>query len=702
MVPLRQRDPQGAPWSSYRVHCIGIRLNNDDNLGIRMPPDPGYDVTSFGPLNHRQDSHAHVVQFYNEDTFLLDELNRVVGAALLAGDVVIIIATQAHRDGLAQRLQTHGLDLAGAATQGRYVALDAADTLSKFMRDGSPDPARFADSVGDVIARAAGSAGREHPQVAAFAEMVALLWAEGKPEAAVRLEELWNDLARTHSFSLRCTYPMRSFLHEEDGEPFLKICAQHSSVIPGESYTTLDGEEDRLRSISYLQQKAQALETEKAERKEIQRSLQRRESELAEILENAVEGVLQVGPDQEVLWANRALLSLLGYSADEYFNHPLAAFHVDLHIFNEFWRKVMGRQDIYDYSAELRCKDGSVKHVRINSYGLWEDGQFVRTRCFVRDVTAQTKTGQALRESQDALRKSHDELERRVEQRTHELFELMGKLRAEVEQRTESETRLHELSGRLLSLRDEESRRLARELHDSTGQLFAALQLNLALLQQEAGTPELHVSQRISDSIDLAGQAISTIRAMSYLLHPPMLDEVGLVVAIQWYVDEFVKSSDIQVDLDLPEKLDRLSQELETTVFRIVQEALTNVHRHSGSSTARVQLTLGSSQIHLVILDQGIGLSLDKLEGQDGGKIGFGIRSMRERVRRVGGELSIGASDPGTRVEVILPLTFSCPITPHTLSIAAETLRSGSIATTDGPLPPWGDPPVTSEDKKVS
>jgi len=145
---------------------------------------------------------------------------------------------------------------------------------------------------------------------------------------------------------------------EKNGEPIEKICAEHSHVIPAESYTELGTEPDRLRSVALLQQKAQALDTEVVERREIEKSLRRRESELAEILENAVEGVQQVGPDQRILWANKALLKLLGYSAEEYVNHQLSDFHVDEHLFEQFWQKLMRREDVYDYPAELKWKDG--------------------------------------------------------------------------------------------------------------------------------------------------------------------------------------------------------------------------------------------------------------------------------------------------------------------------------------------------------
>jgi PAS domain S-box-containing protein len=341
-----------------------------------------------------------VVQFYADDSFLLEGLSRFIGSALGAGDAGIVIATKDHRDQLNRRLQGLGLDIGRSAAQGRFVCLDAEETLSKFMVDGWPDEVRFTEVIGSVIQRVTSAVKGAQPRVAAFGEMVALLWADGKGEAAIRTEQLWNDLARKHSFYLHCAYPMSGFSRSQDGDPIQKICAEHTHVIPVETFPHLGTEPDRLRSVALLQQKAQALDTEVVERRQIERSLRRRESELAEILQNAVEGVQQVGPDQKILWANKALLKLLGYSADEYVNHQLSDFHLDRQVFDEFWQMLMRGEDIYDYPAELKCKDGSVKSVRIHSNGLWEEGQFVHTRCFVRDVTEQLKMEEALRKSE--------------------------------------------------------------------------------------------------------------------------------------------------------------------------------------------------------------------------------------------------------------------------------------------------------------
>lgn len=250
------------------------------NLDISM----SYPVTALVPLADwgDLDSHAHSVQFYGDDPFLLDELSRFIGSALGAGDAAIVIATKAHRDDLAQRLKARGLDIALAITQGRYVSLDAAETLSQFMIEGRPDPARFADLIGGVIELSATMAQGESRRVAAFGEMVALLWAEGKPEAAIQLEQLWNDLAQTHSFDLLCAYPMAFFSRSEDDELIGKVCATHSHVIPAEGYTSLNDEGERLRAITLLQQKAQALEGEIEERRKVQQELHERNHELRE------------------------------------------------------------------------------------------------------------------------------------------------------------------------------------------------------------------------------------------------------------------------------------------------------------------------------------------------------------------------------------------------------------------------------------
>jgi signal transduction histidine kinase len=218
--------------------------------------------------------HQHFVQFYEQDDFLLDEVSGFLSTGLEAGHAGIVIATPQHLDGLKQRLN-------GFARDGnRYFALDAATTLSTFMVDGWPDEQLFKEVLGRVIRGATQNGTR---QVRAFGEMVSLLWAEGKHEAACRLEELWNDLAASHSFSLLCAYPMGGFHAEEHGDSFLHICNAHSQVRPAESFKEAADEEALHRRIALLQQKAAALQSEVAKRVRLEMDLKKKVEQLAEI-----------------------------------------------------------------------------------------------------------------------------------------------------------------------------------------------------------------------------------------------------------------------------------------------------------------------------------------------------------------------------------------------------------------------------------
>lgn len=216
----------------------------------------------FSDLRDLSDS-DHFVQFYESDEFLLDTVAEFIGACMGGGDAGIVIATEAHRRGLDERLRAQGLDVAAAQKLGRYVSLDAAETLTRFMVDGLPDSNCFREVVGKMIEQAA-NGGR---QVRIFGEMVARLTLEGNHRAAIRLEELWNDLREKHRFSLVCAYPMKRLGGEVLAELLNSVCERHSGVIPTERYTGLTDPDDRLRAIAVLQQKAEWLEAEIERRK---------------------------------------------------------------------------------------------------------------------------------------------------------------------------------------------------------------------------------------------------------------------------------------------------------------------------------------------------------------------------------------------------------------------------------------------------
>jgi signal transduction histidine kinase len=261
------------------------------------------------------------------------------------------------------------------------------------------------------------------------------------------------------------------------------------------------------------------------------------------------------------------------------------------------------------------------------------------------------------KQAEDELKRAHDHLERRVEERTAELSHTLAKLQAEVEVRKKAEDQLRQLSVRLMTMQDEERRRIARELHDTTGQTLSALKMSLALLQNEVeGTAS---SEIFSDLNSLADEALKEIRTTSYLLHPPLLDEAGFASAAQWFVEGFAKRSNIEVQCDIRKPAERLSKIYELVLFRVLQEGLTNVHRHSGASLVRISFQIDHTKLELQISDNGIGVDEKKLQEvhKSGGSLGVGITGMRERVRQLGGRLEITSiASAGTTLKVVLPV----------------------------------------------
>ncbi len=267
----------------------------------------------------------HFVQFCETDEFLMNSLREYIGIGLRAEEACIVVATQPHRESLEERLKEDGLEVAAARMQGRYVSLDAAAILSQFMVDGEPSPGRFVEIFGSIIARAANDGRR----VRIFGEMVALLWADGNRAAAIRLEALWNDLVKTHSFSLFCAYPMQGFGGEGYEGEFTEICQQHSQVIPAESYSALDDSQKRLRAIALLQQKAHSLEAEIVERKRAEERLRISENRYRRLFEASRDGILIVDPDTGTITdANSSMTELLGYTQEQLLGQAL--WHIGL------------------------------------------------------------------------------------------------------------------------------------------------------------------------------------------------------------------------------------------------------------------------------------------------------------------------------------------------------------------------------------
>jgi PAS domain S-box-containing protein len=566
-------------------------------------------------------SHArptHIVQFYEEDRALIAELGRLIGSSLASGDAAIVVATKAHRDALEHDLAAQGLHLAEVSARGRYVALDAAETLSYIMIDQTPDAGRFSELLGATIAKTKIAAKAGEPCVVIFGEMVALLWAEGKHDAAIRLEELWNCLADQHSFSLRCAYRMEGFNKDGHRESFMKICAEHSAVIPVRASGMLLGHDEQLRTIADLQQKIEVLESQKALRESEQRF---------RLLVEAVEdyAIFMLDTEGRVSSWNAGAERLKGYKSSEIIGQH----------FSQFYPEQDKRAAKPQRELEVAARDGRMED---EGWRLRKDGSTFWANVVIT----------ALKDADGRLRGfakvTRDFTERMQGER--DLRESKRKLEA-------SEKSLRELSLHLLRSQDEERRRIGRDLHDSLGQYLSVLKMKLDCLNRSALQTQSQDLAELAECARLTEDAVKEVRTISYLLYPPMLEEMGLKSAIPWYLDGFAKRSGIKTTFVVSPGFGRLAPDIELAFFRILQESLTNVHRHSGSQTAIVRLLIKDDTAVLEVSDEGTGTQIGNFEEgrQDWiGALGVGLRGMSERMHQIGGKLELSSSKAGTTV----------------------------------------------------
>jgi PAS domain S-box-containing protein len=583
------------------------------------------------------DEHRHVVQLYADDRFLVDVLSRFIAGAIAIGDAAVVIATKAHHEGLAQRLRERGIDTTKAISQGRYVLLDARETLSKLKVEGLVDEARVHDVIGGTLARVRNAAEGKESRVAVFGEMVALLWAEGKPQEAIRLEQLWNNLSQEYFFSLLCAYPITGFNNKRHIEPFLNMCAQHSGVVPSESYLGLNSVEERLRSVAQLQQKTHALEQE----------LALRESEARfRLLVDAVQdyAIFMLDPDGRISSWNSGAERIKGYKSAEIIGKHFSCFYPE-----EALRDGKPQREL-----ELAAKHGKFEE---EGWRLRKDGS--RFWASVIIAAVRNETGELLgfgKVTRDFTERMQAQIA--LENEVAEKREAQKRL-------GDSEKSLRKLSLHLLRTQDEERRRIGRDLHDSLGQYLAVLKMKLDSLASASPAAtkkeeEDETSRDMGQCLRLVEDAIKEVRTISYLLYPPMLEEMGLPSAISWYLDGFSTRSGIKTTFEVPSDFGRLSRDSELAIFRVLQETLTNVHRHSGSHIVHIRLFTKDGMVTLEVRDEGKGIPAGLLEqsGQDWmGAPGVGLRGMNERMRQLGGRLELVSTEEGTTVSAMVPAT---------------------------------------------
>lgn len=437
-------------------------------------------------------------------------------------------------------------------------------------------------------------------------------------------------------------------------------------AVAHESGRKFDAEDERLmNSLGKFASSAYqmlatlgALKTKEDDRRQNERA----SNLLAAVVDSSDDAIITKNLDGVIMSWNKSAERLFGHTSEE---------AVGKHIFlvipeerrdeeTQIIERIRRGERVNHFETQRIRKDGTLIDLSLTISPVKDgSGQVIGASKIARDITETKRVEQVLRQSEENLRAVTNSLETQVQTRTMELERRNADIFEQAEQ-------LRELSNQLLKIQDDERRHIARELHDSAGQIIAALGMNLADITQRANNnPAL--AKALEDTQNLVQQLNREIRTTSYLLHPPLLDESGLSHAIQWYIQGFKERSGLDVELIVSDDLGRLPADVELSIFRIVQESLTNIHRHSGSKAGRIRLSRDADGISLQIQDYGKGLSAERLAAIKANRAGIGLSGMRERVRHFKGQMDIQSNGTGTTISVGLPVAATQSTTSETV-----------------------------------
>jgi PAS domain S-box-containing protein len=640
-------------------------------------------------------SGEHIAQLYSHDTVLVESLRMFTTHGLSRGEAVLLVLTPFHRDRLMQQLNADGLDAGRLQHDGQLLFLDAEELLTSFMLDGTPDATLFRMSVGDVVERMKSKGERK---VRVFGEMVDLLWRSNQP-AAIRLEQMWNDLIESSELSLFCAYStshvyesfpealrtphshiIMSAMAESSGDAIIghtldqrivywnggaeriygyapdEAIGQPSSILMPPGQGELSAVIERIRrgeqvehyEARRLRKDGTVIDVSVAvspistrdgevvgvsvvgrdisERKRTEEALLR----LAAIVDSSEDAIIGKTLDTTIVSWNRGAERIYGYTAAEAIGRPIS---ILLPPGSEdevpaIMERIRRGEKVEHYETRRQRKDGTIIDVSVTVSPIKTGrGEIIGASAVGRDITE--------RKQADAAR-------------------------VQIARLAQSQAAHRLLLERVFETQEQERRRIARELHDEAGQLMTSLLIGLRSLDDANTVDEAKVlAQRLRG---IAAQAIDDVSRLARGLHSSVLDDHGLGVALRRYVADYSKTNNIAADLALDESgTNDLPSAVQLAVFRIVQEALTNVAKHSAATAISISAERSATGLEITIADNGSGFDADATVNSE---THLGLQSMRERAAILGGTVSVRSAATGTTILVQLPLEQRDPKRP--------------------------------------